>query len=367
MLKSKTAVRGTGYRVQVVDPRKLRLKSILQMGKKNILLYTIHFTLLAFLLSGCGQNNYKESRLLMGTVFDITIRASNQEIAKEAANKAFIEIQNLENKLSVFKNDSEISLLNRNGQISNPSPELTAIIKESIRAGDLSAGAFDITLAPVINLWGFGPKEKTSVRASERQSVKKTDNIEIPEEKEIKEALKLVNYKNIVIDEKNNSIYFKKKGMEINLGGIAKGYAVDKAVEVLKRENIKKAIVNAGGNLFAYGTTWRVGIKNPRKEGIFKTVCVKNKAIATSGDYERFFVSEVKGKRKRFSHIFDPRTGYPAQDCISATVIAPSGVESDWLSTSLFVLGPEKAKALLNKMGLKGIIIDKNEKIIEVN
>jgi len=339
--------------------------------KKNIIPCIVYLILFTFLLSGCGQKDYKESRLMMGTVFDITIRGYSQEKAKETTNKAFEEIQNLENKLSVYKNSSEVSLLNRNGQIINPSPELITIIKESKKAGDLTEGAFDITLAPIINLWGFGPPTKISGKASERQSVKekntKSDFQNIPNEKEIKKALKLVNYKDVVIDEKNNRIYFKKKGMQINLGGIAKGCAVDKAIEVLKKCGIKKAIVNAGGNLIAYGTTWRIGIKNPRKEGVFKIISIKNKAIATSGDYERFFIAETKGKTKRFSHIFDPRTGYPAEDCISATVVAPSGIESDWLSTSIFVLGPEKAKTLAKKMNLKSIIIDKNEKIIEIN
>ena len=334
----------------------------------TLLLYTLHFTLYTILLVGCAQKPYKESRMMMGTIVEITV-SGNELKTKDAADKAFKKIEELEKLLSVYRPDSEISILNCTGKV-NPSPEFMEVMKESIKAGDATEGAFDVTVAPIVNLWGFGPPINKSVKVSRlnggqapSQSIK-VQKSKVPDEKEIKKALTLVNYKNIVIDEKNNLIYFKKKGMQVNLGGIAKGYAVDKAIEVLKKEGIKKAIVNAGGNLYAMGTTWRIGIKHPRQEGIFKTIALKDKAIATSGDYERFFIATYKGKKKQFHHIFDPRTGYPSQECISVTAIAPTGVESDWLSTGLFVLGPQKGIALLKKLQLKGIIVNSAEKIL---
>jgi len=305
--------------------------------------------LLVFFLCGCAQKQYKEIRQGMGTLIEITVRAEEKE-AKSAIEKAFKRIEEIEKILSVYNPSSEVSILNRVGKIS-PSTELMEVMKEAIYAGDMTEGAFDVTVAPVVSLWGFGPPAR---------------NPGIPQEKEIKRALELVGYKNIVIDEKNNLIYFKKKGMQINLGGIAKGYAVDKAIEVLKKEGIKKAIVNAGGNLYAMGTTWRIGIKNPRREGILKIINVKDRAVSTSGDYERFFIGFYAGKKKRFSHIFDPRTGYPAEGCISVTVIAPTGIMSDWLSTGVFVLGPEKGLALLKKLKIKGIIVRPDMEILEV-
>ncbi|OIN98311.1 hypothetical protein AUJ66_01225 [Candidatus Desantisbacteria bacterium CG1_02_38_46] len=317
-------------------------------------LIPLYYTLCTIFLAGCAQKPYKETRLLMGTMVEITIR-DNEARAKDAADKAFKKIEELEKILSVYRKDSEISTLNRTGKV-NPSPEFMQVIKESIRAGDITEGAFDITVAPIVSLWGFGPPSNVG------QTFRSAKN-NPPAEKEIKKALALVNYKNIVIDEKNNLIYFKKKGMQVNLGGIAKGYAVDRAIDVLKKEGIKKAIINAGGDLYAMGITWRIGIKHPRKEGILKTIVLKNKTIATSGDYEKFFIGTYEGKKKQFHHIFDPRTGYPAQGCISATVIAPACTTADWLSTGVFVLGPEKGLTLLKKLGGQGIIVNSDKKI----
>lgn len=300
----------------------------------------------------------------MGTIVEITIKDNK---AKEAMDKAFKRIEELEKKLSVYRKDSEISILNRTGKIKNPSPEFIEIMRESIKAGDLTESAFDITVAPVVSLWGFGPpteKSKAGTRPTFVGAPVGGQKSKVPNEKEIKKALVLVNYKNIVIDEKNNLIYFKKKGMQINLGGIAKGYAVDKAIEVLKKEGVKKAIVNAGGDLYAMGTVWRIGIKHPRKEGILETIPVKDVAVATSGDYERFFTGFQAGKKKRFHHIFDPRTGYPTQGCISVTIIAPTCTTADWLATGVFVLGPEKGLTFLKTLGIKGIIVTGEEKIL---
>jgi len=294
---------------------------------------------------------------MMGTIVEITIKDVSYEKAKNASEKAFTKISEIEKVLSAYDNKSEISRLNRTGEVKNPSLYLKEVTREAILAGNVTKGAFDITLAPVISLWGFGPAKKVS-------SVKYQVSSEIPGKKDIEKAMKLVNYKDMVFDEKNNTIYFKKKGMSVNLGGIAKGYAVDKAIEVLKSQGIKKAIVNAGGNMYAMGTTWCIGIKDPRKENIFKTIRVKDRAVSTSGDYERFFTGIEAGKKKKFHHIIDPRTGYPAGDCISVTVIAPTGMMSDWLSTGVFVMGPEKGLALLSKLGIKGVIVTRDEKII---
>ena len=121
--------------------------------------------------------------------------------------------------------------------------------------------------------------------------------------------------------------------------------------------------MKAGGDLYAMGTAWRIGIKNPRKEGILKIITVKDRTVTTSGDYERFFTGFQEGKQKRFHHIFDPRTGYPSEGVISATVIAEDSTMADWLSTSMFVLGPEKGLALLKKMKARGVIITSDEQI----
>ena len=325
---------------------------------RKMLLYTLHVTLYTVLLCGCSQPPYKETRMMMGTFVEITIRADGTK-AREAAGKAFDRIAGIEKTLSVFDPGSEASVLNRTGTIKDPSPEFMEVMKEAVKAGDATEGAFDVTVAPVVSLWGFGPVSNVAQGFSPANG-----RHALPSEKQIKKALELVGYKNIIIDEKNNLIYFRKKGVQVNLGGIAKGFAVGKAAEVLKKEGIRKAIVKAGGDLYAMGTAWRIGIKNPRKEGILKTLTVKDRTVTTSGDYERFFMGFQEGKQKRFHHIFDPRTGYPAEGVISATVIAEDSMAADWLSTSMFVLGPEKGLALLKKMKARGVIITSDEQIL---
>ncbi|OGW72823.1 MAG: hypothetical protein A3J72_00400, partial [Nitrospirae bacterium RIFCSPHIGHO2_02_FULL_40_19] len=219
----------------------------------------------------------------------------------------------------------------------------------AIYASEKTNGAFDITIGSVTTLWDFHEKIK-------------------PENRKIKERLPLVNYKNIILDKKSSSVYLKKKGMLIDPGGITKGYAADKAVEALKREGIKSGLVSISGDIKAFGLKpdskpWKIGIRNPRAENkedeIMATIEVTDMAISTSGDYERYFI--IDGKR--YHHILNPRTGYPADECRSVSIIAKDGSITDPFSTGIFILGAEKGIKLLEEMGIDGIIVDKNGKI----
>jgi thiamine biosynthesis lipoprotein len=210
----------------------------------------------------------------------------------------------------------------------------------------ISGGAFDPTVKPLVDLW----MEK--VRAWGR----------LPTTGELSKALALVGWQNLVIDEHKGRARFLKQGMAITLGGIAKGYAVDRAVEVLKDSGIERALVDIGGDIRGFGPkTWRIAIQHPRDEYEWlEVIDLKNSAVATSGDYRQFF---LLGER-RVHHILDPKTGEPADAVMSVTVVARNCLDADALTTLVFVLGPEKGKELLDSLEVPGLIVDSAGQII---
>lgn len=273
----------------------------------------------------------------MGTIVEV---ASSR---KEAAEIVFTEISRIDKLLSVYNTNSEVSLLNNNGELS-ASQDTVYIIKKSKELYEASAGAFDITVEPLVQLWGFESHKYT-----------------LPVKKEIAETLKLVGSNKIILNEADNVIKFKTSGMKIGLGAIAKGYAVDLAVSKLKETGIKDCLINAGGDIYClgnnFGKPWKIAIRDPRKSGIYEVLELENKAVATSGDYEQYF---IKG-RKRYTHIFDPRTGYPADKGVcSVTVIASDCLTADALATSIFVLGKDRFNEV--KKNFRGYI---DSRIIE--
>lgn len=284
----------------------------------------------------------KETEMIMGTLVEITVIPANEKAIKEA----FEAIKKVDALMSTYKEDSEISILNKKGE-AQVSGETLEVIKDALRFSELTGGAFDITCRPLINLWKKAKREK-----------------KIPTQEEIKEAVSLVDYKKIILE--GNQIRLKKKGMQIDLGGIAKGYAVDKAIESLKKNGIKRALVNAGGDLYALGNNpqgkkWQIGIQNPReKDKILDIIKVKNKAVATSGDYRRYFTLEGR----RFSHIVNPRTGMTVEDVpMSVTIIGPDATTTDALATGVFVLGPEEGMKLIESLPeVEGMIISEGMK-----
>jgi thiamine biosynthesis lipoprotein len=260
-----------------------------------------------------------------------------------AIDIAFKEIERLERLLNRFDPNSEISRLSREG-VYRVSKETLEIVKRSIEFSNLSDGAFDITIGAVADLW----KEKI-----------KSTSFSLPEKEEIKERLNFVGFDKVLIDEKNSIIKFSQKGLSLDLGGIAKGYAVDRVIERLKSMGIKDCLVRIGGSIYCLGKKgnrrWRVGIQHPReKTGFIDYVELENKAIDTSGDYEQFFIYEGR----RYHHIISPKTGYPVNNgIVSVTVISPEAVISDFLSTAVFVLGEEKGRELAKKFKDTELII----------
>jgi len=284
---------------------------------------------------------------IMGTSVAMTAIHSNVDEAKEAVRLAFDEMCRIEGLMSVYKEDSEVSILNRNGFIENASAETIYVIKKGIYYSELSEGAFSICVLPLLDLW------KERLKAGR-----------FPTETEIKEALELADCRNIVIDGRN--VRLKKGGMRITLGGIAKGYAVDRAIEVLRRKGIRHALVNAGGDIRvigekAEGVPWRVAVRDPMNKRRFVTVVeLRDRAVATSGSYERYI-----GKEMRVSHIINSKTGQPAQEMLSTTIIAKNAIDADTLSTVVFLLGLEKGIELVERLGdVEALVITKEGKIV---
>ena len=284
----------------------------------------------------------KQTRMMMGTFAEVSIYSHDEKTAGKAIEGALDEMERMDRIMSNYKNDSELSKVNKKAAKS-PVPcntELLDVIEQSQYYSELSGGAFDITVSPIVALWGFF-REKGHV----------------PPDKEIEKLLPAVSYKNIVVKKnaetkKSGTVFFKDIKTQIDLGAIGKGYAVDKALEIIKKCGVDNGCINLGGNIYVLGTppgknAWKIGVQHPRNSGeILGYLELKNEATATSGDYERFF--EFNGKR--YSHIINPQTGRPVSGTIATTIVAPTGTEVDALSTSVFVLGHEKGMELIKRI-----------------
>jgi thiamine biosynthesis lipoprotein len=286
----------------------------------------------------------------MGTVIEIALIGDNEEAANKAALQAFQEIKKIEALMSPWLESSDVTRINRSAgdEWVRVSPETMEVIKKAQEISKLSEGGFDVTVGPLVELWRRAREKKIP-----------------PSAEEVKERINLVNFKNIEVD-REGKICLKKKGMAIDLGGIAKGYGVDRAFDVLRSLGYKNLIVNAGGDLRAGGRKnnepWSIGIQDPMEpQKILTRISVSDSAVGTSGDYEKFF--SYQGKR--YHHIFNPRDGFPADGCQSVTIVTEDCITADALATAIFVLGPEKGYALCRKIdGVGCLIVDKEGKII---
>ncbi len=299
---------------------------------------------------------FKKAGLSMGTVFEVSAYVANKYEAEEAFNDVFKEVNRLDYLMSNYKEESELSEINKNAA-SEPTTcdnELAYVIEQSLQYSDITDGAFDITIGPLMKKWGFFKEQGR-----------------IPGKEELKSVLESVSYKNIIIEETVKkslfrdpsivkTISFKHSDTQIDLGGIGKGYAVDMAIRVLKGNGANSALINFAGNIYAYGTppekdSWVIGLQHPRKsEGLLGSFEIRDKAVSTSGDYEKFFT--IDGER--YSHIIDPRTGNPVKGIVSVTIVTDNATRADALSTGVFVLGLDKGMDLIEKLSdVEGIII----------
>jgi thiamine biosynthesis lipoprotein len=286
----------------------------------------------------------------MGTVVEITLVGEDEEAANKATFQSFQEIKRIEHLMSPWIDSSDVTRINQSAgkEWVKVSQETLRVIKKAREISELAEGGFDITVGPLTQLW----------RVAREKGIP-------PSADELKKKLDLVNFRNVMIDQEEK-VFLKKRGMSIDLGGIAKGYAVDRAFEVLRTLGYKNLIVNAGGDLRVGGSKldqpWSIGIQDPRSsEKIMATVTISDSAIATSGDYEKFFIYQGK----RYHHIFNPKDGLPSDGCQSVTIICKEGMVADALATAVFVLGPEKGYVLCQKLkGVDCLIVDKEGKII---
>lgn len=290
----------------------------------------------------------------MGTSISL-VAFTNDRVDEAAArsllSKAVDEIRRLEGLLSEWKDDSEIGKLNHaNGEWSPVGPEALEMIQKGIAAGKMSDGTFDITFQVMGDLWKFGDAREP--------------NPKVPNKTDIQNKKKLIDYRKIELDGDKVRL---AKGQKIGLGGIAKGFIVDRAVRVLKDGGLEAFLVQAGGDLYGSGrkpdgSPWVSGVQDPRGGGgkYFGVLELENHAFSTAGDYARAYV--VDGKR--YHHIIDPRTGYPATACRSVTVWAPDALTADTVDDAVFILGPEKGLALVESLdGVGAVIVDASNKV----
>lgn len=300
-----------------------------------------------------GQQNYLRTLKLMGSRFDITVVANDSLTANGYINDAVAEIKRIEKLISSWDENSQTSAINRNAGIKpvKVAPELYALIKRAISISILTDGAFDISYASMDRIWKFDGSMAV-----------------MPSKEEIKSSVAKVGFQNIVLNDKEGSVFLKLPGMKIGFGAIGKGYAADMAKKLLMDKGVVAGIINASGDMNTWGkqpngNDWKVAITNPLdKNKVFALLPITNGAVVTSGNYEKY----VNFNGKRYSHIIDPRSGYPSSGIISVTVFAPKAELADALATSVFVMGKDIGLDRINQMPkIECIIIDDKGNIVK--
>jgi len=287
-----------------------------------------------------------QSRNAMGTVFTIYLYARDGGQASASLEAAFEEIERLEEALSDYRATSELSRINRLAarQAVTTDPEVFALLQRSLAYSRRSAGAFDVTVGPLMRAWGF-------FRGKGRY----------PTDRELRRARESVGSEKVDLDPAARTVRFAAPGVELDLGAIGKGYAVDRAVKVLREAGVKAALVDAGSStLYAMNAPpgksgWTVHVPMPGdRSQTVSTVTLRNESLSTSGSYEKFF--QLDGHR--YCHVMDPRNGVPVQGVLQATLIAPDSTTTDALSNAMFVMGPEAGRKLLATVpGARGLWI----------
>ncbi|MDG1571251.1 FAD:protein FMN transferase [Robiginitalea sp. M366] len=309
--------------------------------------------LLALLASvtALGQQPYKRVILLMGSRFEITVVASDSLQAAAWTDQAIAEITRIEKLISSWDPNSQTSEINRQAGISpvRVNEELFALIQRSLGISRLTDGAFDISYASMDRIWKFDGSMKA-----------------MPPADAVAASVARVGYQKIQLDPKTYSVFLQEPGMKIGFGGIGKGYAADRAKALLMAAGAPAGIINASGDLTTWGIPpggkpWQVAITNPMdKTHAYGVVPVENRAVVTSGDYEKYVTLDGK----RYTHIIDPRTGYPSRGILSVTIFAPKAELADALATSVFVMGLEAGLDRIEQLpGIDGIIVDEHGRL----
>jgi len=320
---------------------KVNFKNVLTYGSFLIVLFLIGF----YIARNTGDEliTVKRTQILLGTVVGIQVRDADEKKADDAITKAFTEIKRIDDLFTTYNEDSPVWQLNHsNDSIIAVNEEIYNLMVLCDSVWKMSDGCFGVALEPLIQSWGFDSKSPG-----------------VPNELEIKSALLESNWNKIKLINDGNVFRSAKAGL--NFGAIAKGYAVDKAVDVLKNSGIQSALVNAGGEIKAIGTDWVIGVQHPREVNeIIRRIKLNGMSVATSGDYENYFEKD----NVRYHHILDPKTGYPSKGIQSVTVIHKDNAFADGLATAVFVMGEEKGMELIESLNeTEAMIIDDEGKI----
>jgi thiamine biosynthesis lipoprotein len=295
---------------------------------------------------------FKKGFFLMGNNFEISIVAHDELWAYDKIDLAVMEIQRIESVLTTYNDQSETNQINLNAGIKpvNVSMETIQLIQRSIRISEITQGAFDISYGSVDKtLWNFD----TTMQS-------------LPDTATAKKMVRLINYRNIIVNTEDCTVYLREKGMRIGFGGIGKGYAAERAKYILKKAGVEAGIVNASGDLTTWGnqpdgTAWTIGIVHPNfANTIFSYMNVTDMAVATSGNYEKFIM--IGGKK--FSHTINPKTGLPVTGIKSVTIISPNAEIADAMATPVTIMGIEAGLAMINQIKqIEAIMIDDNNQL----
>jgi FAD:protein FMN transferase len=310
---------------------------------------TISFLFLAF--SSFAQIIHKRKLSMLGSPFEMTVVAKDTVEANVYIDMAVGEVKRIENEISDWIPTTPISEVSRNAGIKpvKVPVEVFELVERAKKVSEITSGAFDISYASMDKIWKFDGSMK-----------------EMPTPEAIKKSVEKIGYKNIILDKKEHTIFLKVGGMKLGLGGIGQGYIADKIQALLISKGCNSGLVNVSGDIFAWGRQpdgkqWTVGIVNPlNKNKVFATFPLENSAVETSGSYEKFVIFGGK----RYSHIIDPRTGYPAMGVVSVSVFAKQTEIADALATGIFVMGVDVGLDLVNQLkGIECIIVDDKGKI----
>ena len=298
--------------------------------------YIVFLATLSFSCIHCTNKEFIYSKFIVGSTCEVKFYTENDSIANVILSEVDAELIRLDSLLNRFSEASLVSELNRTLRVKAPQ-DIIRLFLLSDSVSRITDGLFDISIAPLLELWGFYEHE-----------FKNPDTVKITLVK------KLIDYRKIRI-EKDSIIILE--GMNIDLGAIAQGYAADRVAMILKEHNIKSALINIGGEIVGIGQSpkkrpWRIGIRNPRAEGIIERVEVENAALSTSGDYEKYFII----KDQRYPHIINPNTGFPALNFVSVTIFADNAAYADAMATAVAIMGPDKGVKFLDSLGIRGII-----------
>ena len=314
--------------------------------KKKVTLFLLSMTFVSF-----GQMTHKRKLSMLGSPLEITVVAKDTIQGNQYIDLAITEVKRIEYLISDWIPSTQISQVNKNAG-SKPvkvDKEVFDLVGRAIKVSQITSGAFDISYASMDKIWKFDGSMKA-----------------MPTEEAIKKSVSKIGYKNIILDSKEQTIFLKNEGMKLGLGGIGQGYIADKVKELLFSKGCNSGIVNVSGDINAWGrqqdgNPWTVGIVNPlNKNKVFATFPLEDSAVETSGNYEKYVIFNGI----RYSHIIDPRTGYPAQGVVSVSVFAKQTEIADALATGIFVMGVEVGIDLVNQLkGVECIMVDDRGKI----